>query len=90
MVQSIDILNGAKRVREGRVMEEWEADRGERLYDDIKDDPRFSMVKANPDKGIEAANPGGSFEALMGGAWMSMSHGPAFNTTSFKPDSEND
>lgn len=81
-VEKINILGGSKVARDPREIE-LDDMRGERVADSIKDDPRFSMVKADPDKGVEASNPGGSFEALMGG-WLPSSHGPALNTAAFK------
>lgn len=50
-----------------RSPEEQELDRirGEKVADRIEDDPRFSPVGADPDKGVEASNAEGSFEAMI-------------------------
>jgi hypothetical protein len=53
---------------------ELERIRGPRVADRIEDDPRFSMVKADPERGVEASNAQGSFESLMSG-WLSTSSG---------------
>ncbi len=76
-VASIDILRGAT---ESQAERELDAIRGEKVADSVKDDPRLSMVQADPDRGVEASNPSGTFEALMSG-WGSP-HRPAFDTRS--------
>lgn len=58
--------------------------RGEKVADDIKDDPRFGMTKADPDRGVEASNGAGSFESLMAG-WGSPAKA-AFDTTMARAD----
>lgn len=58
--------------------------RGEKVADDVKDDPRFSMVEADPVRGVEASNGVGSFESLMGG-WGSPARA-AFDTTMARAD----
>ena len=58
--------------------------RGEKVADRVEDDPRFSMVMADPVKGVEASNPAGSYEALLGGWGKHPSHGQAFDTTAVR------
>lgn len=39
--------------------------RGPVVADDVRNDPRFGQVQADPDKGVEASNAAGSYEAFM-------------------------
>lgn len=80
-VRRINILEGTGMGRKLDAREaELHAMRGEKVADDIRNDPRFSRVGADPEHGVEASNPGGSFEALMSG-WLSSSHGQALDTS---------
>lgn len=77
-VRAIDIMEGTGEV-DARTAE-LNAMRGPVVANDIRNDPRFSLTKADPVKGVEAANGVGSFESLMGG-WMSTTSGnKAFST----------
>jgi hypothetical protein len=72
--QELDILGGRSE-RDRERDRELDAIRGEKVADRIEDDPRFSKVAADPERGVEAANPDGSFEAML--AMMSGGTSPA-------------
>jgi hypothetical protein len=72
MVKEISIF-GEKTSEE----RELDAIRGEKVADRAADDPRFALVPADPERGVEASNAGGSFEALMSG-WGGSGGRPAF------------
>ena len=62
--QELDIFAGSSE-RDRERERELDAIRGPKVADRIEDDPRFSKVAADPERGVEAANPDGSFEAMI-------------------------